>query len=165
MPRTPAVLLSGPRAQYARVWVGRARHGLVERTAGGVEVPPGGGAADLVAEAADALVAANNQTTVLVGTVWAGTRAAHAATAPGPRPADQPLAVLVGPRAVHDLGADLATVAEHHDTQVLGRARRPSLLVRFTASDTDRWSQLLSLVQTLGPRAVARAVGGNPDAR
>lgn len=165
MPRTPALLLSGTGAQYARLWAGRARHGLVERAAGGVPVGTSSTLSDLVAVASDALVTVNDQATVLVGIAWAGARTAQAATAPGARPADQPLAVLIGPRAVRDLGADLAAVSEHHDTQVLGRARTPSLLVRFNASEADRWPELLDLVQTLGPQAVARAVGRSPDAR
>ncbi len=162
MPRTPPVLFSGPDAQYARTWVGRARHGLVERTAGGVQVPAST-LADLVPTAADALVAANARSNVLAGMVWAGTRGDHATTAPGPHPVDQPLAVLIGPQAVRDLGIDVSVVAEHHDTQAIGRERAPSLLVRLS-SGADQWSQLVGLAQTLGPQAIARAVGWSPDA-
>lgn len=167
MPRTPALLATGPDTSHAQVWVGRTHHGLLERTTGGVMAPtqppepPGSDPAlrtdELVQTAADALATIAEQENVTVALTWATVRNGDATTPAAPRAADRPLAVLIGPRAVHDLGADLTDLASRHDAQVLGRARIPALLVRFSAPGTDLWAPLRSLVVDLGPANIARA--------
>ena len=59
---------------------------------------------------------------------------------------------------VHDLGADIEALRRQHDVTVLGRARTPSLLVRFGAEDRGMWEQLLAFAADLGPDRIRRAM-------
>ncbi|MEV7972105.1 DUF6177 family protein [Cellulomonas sp. NPDC089187] len=70
-----------------------------------------------------------------------------------------PLAVLIGPRGVHDLGLDIDALSADHDLTVLGRSRTPSLLVRFSRPDVGLWAQLLAFAHDIGPQKIATAVG------
>ncbi len=164
MPRAPVVLASGRDGEHARIWVARSRHGLYERSHGGVLTPTPERLVDLAPAAAQALIAAmNHRHNVSLALAWASARSEAAASAPGRRPVDQPLAVLLGPRALHDLSLDLDDLATRHDIQVLGRARVPSLLVRFPAPDIELWTQLEGLLEELMPRMAAR--GAAPSER
>jgi hypothetical protein len=77
---------------------------------------------------------------------------------PAGRRPEAPLAVLLGPASVHDLGADIEGLRRRHDVTVLGRARTPSLLVRFSAPDRGLWDQLLAFAVDLGPENVRRTL-------
>jgi len=74
-----------------------------------------------------------------------------------------PLAVVIGPRGVHDLEVDTDALAERHDVTVLGRKRTPSLLVRFSDPDQGLWAQLVAFAHDLGVDRLAAAAGLGKD--
>lgn len=71
-----------------------------------------------------------------------------------------PLAMLLGPPAVRELGLDLALLADQHDAQVVGRRRVPGVVVPLGTFDHADWSRLAGVVRTLGADRVLAAVGG-----
>lgn len=70
-----------------------------------------------------------------------------------------PLAVLIGPRGVHEMEIDVEAIRAQHDAVVLGRRRVPSLLVRFSGAETGLWQQLADLARDIGPSKVLAASG------
>ncbi|HOQ54595.1 MAG TPA: DUF6177 family protein, partial [Micropruina sp.] len=77
----------------------------------------------------------------------------------GVRRPEAPLAVLIGPRAVHDLQPQVADLKQRHDVLELGRRRLPSLLVRFSRTDQGLWSQLMAFAGDLGLERVREVAG------
>jgi hypothetical protein len=71
---------------------------------------------------------------------------------------EAPLAVLLGPAAVHGLEVDLDWLRRRHDVTVLGRQRTPSLLVCFGAPDRGMWDQMIAFARDLGPEAIGRTM-------
>lgn len=71
---------------------------------------------------------------------------------------DQPVAVLIGPRAVRDLRLDLDELGTRHDIEQLGPGRVPSALVRLSGRD-ELWHQLVAFGHDLDPERVAAAMG------
>lgn len=71
-----------------------------------------------------------------------------------------PLAMLLGPPAVRELGLDLSLLADQHDAQVVGRRRVPGVVVPLGTFDHADWDRLAGVVRTLGADRVLAAVGG-----
>lgn len=76
----------------------------------------------------------------------------------GAQPPAVPLAMLIGPRAVRALGANLHELAERFDVSEAGRRRIPSLIAAFSNPDVPPWRQADDLARTFGADALARAV-------
>lgn len=71
-----------------------------------------------------------------------------------------PLAMLLGPPAVRELGLDLRLMADQHDAQVVGRRRVPGVVVPLGTFDHADWDRLAGVARTLGADRVLAAVGG-----
>lgn len=71
-----------------------------------------------------------------------------------------PLAVLIGPPGVRDLGMDLDAVVHRFGAVRVGRSRMPSVLFPF-ASVRDNWSQVREIVQALGEERIKALIGSS----
>lgn len=71
-----------------------------------------------------------------------------------------PVAMLLGPPAVRELGLDLGLLVDQHDAQVVGRRRVPGIVVPLGTFDHADWDRLAGVVRTLGADRVLAAVGG-----
>lgn len=87
----------------------------------------------------------------------------HGAFPTGPTPLPAPAAVLIGPRAVRAMGADLETLAEEHAISTAGRKRLPSIIAGFHGQGATPWQQAYALAEAFGSDALARAVGVEGD--
>ncbi|GAB3299458.1 DUF6177 family protein [Pseudoclavibacter terrae] len=76
---------------------------------------------------------------------------------PGVRRPEQPLAVLLGARAVRDLAIDVDALAEQHDVTTVGLRRAPALIVRLTGDD-PLWYQLRAFATDLDQERLASAL-------
>lgn len=77
----------------------------------------------------------------------------------GPAPLPVPAAVLIGPRAVRAMGADLEALAEEHAITTAGRKRLPSVIAGFHGQGAAPWWQAHALAEAFGSEALARAAG------
>ena len=150
MPTAPRLLLRGDRAVGA-LDVYRDAAGVVERTRG-VAVAGHESRVDRAARAAAALRAAYECGPVDVGIVTERDTDPGLVNLARHRSPDAPLAVLLGPKFVKDLGADPEDLASRHRIEVLGRTKTPSLLVTFASADTSLWVQILAFALDLQPK-------------
>lgn len=144
---------------------GRARFtATVRRTAGGVEETLTGillgrcsAPAELATMAVDALTAlAESVSTPLFGTVaWQGGRddLAYDATPVAP---PEPLAAIVGPRAVRALAPDLDALARDFGARAVGRSRMPSLVVGFDRLRQTPRDAAVAFAEALGTDQIVR---------
>lgn len=145
---------------FADVTAARTRHGVLEQAKGGVVVGPYPGAvADHVERASDALAAVADRFRPTIGFVSLAHFDAGPAQRATAKALEVPLAVLIGPRGVHDLALDVEELVERHDVTILGSARTPSVVVRFSDPDVGLWAQLLAFAYDVGPQQIASAVG------
>ena len=160
MPVSEVLHGQGPDGSFCDVAVGRTRRGILEQVKGGVPIGAYPGRfADLLASASGVLTQVAEEHQPTIGFV----SLAH--LDPGPwvtaasRPVEVPLAVLIGPRGVHDLNLDPASLAGRHDVSVLGRSRTPAVLVRMSDPDVGLWAQLMAFAWDLGAENIAAATG------
>lgn len=73
--------------------------------------------------------------------------------------APAPLAVLIGPPGVRDLGLDVDVLVDRFGAVRVGRPRVPGVLVPFSG-ELPAWDDVDRLVRLLGPDRVAAAFGG-----
>lgn len=140
--------------------VARTRTGLLHHVKGGVIAGPYPRRLDHVLGAATralTAVAEQHQPTIAFVSLAEMDSGLHT-RAIGGFP-EVPLAVLIGPRGVHDLGLDLDALAADHDLTVLGRSRNPGALVRFSKPDVGLWAQLMAFAHDIGPEKIASAAG------
>lgn len=78
----------------------------------------------------------------------------------GARRQEQPLALLIGPRAVRDLRLDVDALAASHDVSAVGLSRAPSLILRLSGPD-PMWAQMQSFVHDLDEERLASALAMN----
>jgi hypothetical protein len=164
MPESHTYRVVGSDGAFVQVQAARTRIGLLERTWGGVPVSDDDDVLALAEGVAEALVGVHNPTVAFVSLAqYDRDRETGAVVqAVRKRPVEAPVAVLVGARAVRDLGVDLDGLVRGHDVRTLGRAKVPCLLVRFDgASGEQRWTQVARFAQVLGPEAIRRALGVN----
>lgn len=160
MPESDTVLTRGPDGSFCTMQVARTPRGLLEHVKGGVPI----GAypfslSEIVDRAGSALTRVVESFQPTVGFVSLaefdpGTRQGVTAKRP-----EAPLAVIIGPRGVHEMKVDVEAIVRNHDAVVLGRRRVPSLLVRFSDPDHGLWEQLAHLTRNLGPAGVLAAAG------
>jgi hypothetical protein len=151
MPRDSRVHVAGS-APDGTVWTGtiriaRSETGLTEETRLLFALPEATGVDDAT-RASSALRSLSEQH--LLG-------AADATITPYRPTTPQPLAAVVGARAVRRLGLDAASFAAEHGGTTTGNARTPSLVVPFGA-DATRWQRFAAALDAIGPGVVADAL-------
>lgn len=160
MPASDVMHARSRDGSYVDLFVGRTRRGILEQVKGGVPIgayPVRVG--EVVQTASSALATVVERFQPTVGFVsLAETDLVTWVEPTGKRP-EVPLAVVIGPRGVHDLEIDTDAIAERHDVTVLGRKRLPSLLVRFSDPDQGLWAQLMAFAHDLGSDRIAAATG------
>ncbi|WP_258724389.1 DUF6177 family protein [Cellulomonas sp. NS3] len=160
MPASELMHARGPDGSFVDVAVARTRRGVLEQVKGGVPVGayPGtiGG---VVAQASATLAAVAEAFQPTIGFVSLAETDEGVTQGVSAKRLEVPLAVVIGPRGVHDLRVDPAQLAERHDVTVLGRKRLPSVLVRFSDPDVGLWAQLVAFAHDLGYDRIAAATG------
>lgn len=144
------------------ITVRRTSHGLEETTQLLVNAGPSGSdAARAVVDAVPATLGQLSSTLVpLFGLVTTRTGRADLLVPSVLETPVVPLAMLLGPPAVRELGLDLALLADQHDAQVVGRRRVPGVVLPLGTFDHADWGRLAGVVRTLGADRVLAAVGG-----
>lgn len=171
MPTTQSYLIHGEWGSMARTRVGRTRKGLLEHSRaliglGSDEVDlgrPGAVTAavrERIAGCLSGMVNGFRPNVVMVSLVQVDLSATGFGQRARARPMDQPLALLIGPRAVRDLKLDTAGLARQFDLTQVGMARAPSVILQLTGPD-PLWNQLLGFAQDLDPDRLAKALGRN----
>ncbi|MFC7403993.1 DUF6177 family protein [Georgenia alba] len=144
---------------FCDISVERTKRGILEHVKGGVPVGPYPSEPDeLMARATTALTMAAERFQPTVGFVSFTESDGQWQEARANRP-ELPLAVVLGPRAVHDLKLDADELGKWYDLTVLGRRRTPCVLVRFTQPDTGLWRQLTMFAYDLGIERIYAAAG------
>lgn len=161
MPLSGAVRARGTTGAYAEMSVGRTKQGLLEHIRGGVPIGayPSDNTAPVLQTASEALAALVERFRPTVGFVSLAEVDPDLNQGAQAKLPEVPLAMLIGPKAVHDLGVDIAAVTKRHDVIVLGRPRTPSLLVRFSDEYAGMWAQLLGFAYDLGLDRIESALG------
>ncbi len=147
---------------------------LVRRTSKGVEETLTGGVVlgtneagvmpslqnlpQVLAQVADAL------TMPVIGSLMVRVGSGDLTQSSAPAAAAFPIAALIGPRAVRDLGLGGTTPAslefqERFGAVVAGRKRLPSLILPFTDADTGSWQQMHDALEALDPAKLRQAFG------
>ncbi|NQW87584.1 MULTISPECIES: DUF6177 family protein [unclassified Frigoribacterium] len=160
MPRDSRVHVAGS-APDGTVWTGtiriaRSETGLTEETRLLFALPEATGVDDAT-RASSALRSLSEKQQVLLATAWSLRGAADATITPYRPTTPQPLAAVVGARAVRRLGLDAASFAAEHGGTTTGNARTPSLVVPFGA-DATRWQRFAAALDAIGPGVVADAL-------
>lgn len=160
MPDSETVLTGAPDGSFCTMQVVRTPRGLLEHVKGGV--PIGGypfELAGVVEKASAALTLIAEQFQPTVGFVSLAEFDPGTVQGVSPKRPEAPLAVVIGPRGVHEMKIDVDKIVQHHDATVLGRRRVPGLLVRFSRTDAGLWEQLAHLTSNIGPANVLAASG------
>ncbi|MGO1768728.1 MAG: DUF6177 family protein [Microbacterium sp.] len=172
MPASEDHHVATPDGAWARIAVARTGSGLVERVNGMV---PAGAFRDPSATAGAAALASS---TALLQTMRGLVDHFHPIAAMvsygafrqteaglvrqvGPAAPNQPLAMLLGPRAVRDLRVSPKAFRDRHDVTTLGPGRVPSLLVRMSGPD-PLWNQLRAFMFDLDAEREAILQGADP---
>ncbi|WP_157802786.1 DUF6177 family protein [Compostimonas suwonensis] len=95
----------------------------------------------------------------LFGTVFLGRGESDLTTAARLPQPPFPVAMLLGPQAVRDLGIDTDAATERFGATVVGRRRIPSLIVPFTSDRTVGWHRFRDFAGAFGSERFARALG------
>lgn len=160
MPDSDPILARAADGSFCQVQVARTPRGLLEQAKGGVPVggyPAGLGPVVETASAALTLIAEAYQPTIgFVSLAEFDPGVVQGVSAKRP---EAPLAVFIGPRAVHEMSIDIDRIVRQHDATVLGRARVPSILVRFSDAEHGLWDQLAYLAYNIGPGKILAAAG------
>lgn len=160
MPDSPVLHARAADGSFCDITVARTRRGILEHVAGGAPI----GAypqhlAPLIEVATRTLMAVESRHQPTIGFVSLAEVAPGVAQRVGVRRPEAPLAVLIGPRAVHDLQPQVTELKQRHDVLELGRRRLPSLLARFSRTDQGLWSQLMAFADDLGLERVREVAG------
>jgi len=160
MPESPVMHARAADGSYCDIQVGRTRRGILEHIAGGVPIGPyPRQLAPLIEAATRTLRAVETRHQPTIGFVSVAEVAPAAMQRVGVRRPEVPLAVLLGPRAVHDLAPQVQQLRQRHDVLELGRRRLPSLVVRFSRTDMGSWAQLIAFANDLGIERVREVAG------
>ncbi|GAA1485703.1 DUF6177 family protein [Brachybacterium fresconis] len=168
MPVTTPHYVSGPYGTVFSTTVARTSKGLLEHTRGMVPIGEfdrqleAGGAIHLARhprlETALVELAQSFRPTVAMVSL---TQAVRTGGGTGQRAAarwpDQPVAVLIGARAVRDLDLDLDELAQRHDVTHVGSHRAPCALLRLSGPD-PMWHQFVAFTHDLDEERLASAL-------
>ena len=171
MPLTQSYLIHGERGSMASTRVARTRKGLLEHSralvaleAGEVDDTVPGRVTTSVRERIAAcltgLVNGFRPNVAMVSLVEVDPSATGFGQGARARPLDQPLALLIGPRAVRDLRLDFAGLATRFDLTQVGMSRAPSAVLQLTGPD-PLWNQLAAFAYDLDMERLAAALGRN----
>ena len=160
MPESPVMRAVGTGGALCHVQVARTQDGLLEHTWGAV--PVDAAQVDEVARLVAERVAKEHLPTVALFSAGEHDQAENGTLVRQARQSapQEPVAGLVGPTLVGDLGADLEALVGEHVVSRVGRGRFPSLLVRFPGQGLERWQAAARFVAALGVQDVARVVRG-----
>ncbi|GAB2610498.1 DUF6177 family protein [Pseudactinotalea suaedae] len=159
MPDSDVVHGRAADGSFVAISAGRTRRGVHELVKGGVPAGPYAPAkTELVGRARRMLTHVHGAFLPSIGLVSVAELDAGATQRAAARRPEAPLAVLLGPAAVHGLEVDLDWLRRRHDVTVLGRQRTPSLLVCFGAPDRGMWDQMIAFARDLGPEAIGRTM-------
>lgn len=73
-------------------------------------------------------------------------------------PPPVPVAALIGPRAIRNLAADPAVLAQQFNASTVGRKRIPSVLVDFVSAGTAPWIEAQRFAESLGAANIEAAL-------
>lgn len=171
MPASDHHHVATPDGSWARIAVARTGSGLLERVNG--MVPSGAFREPAATDRAPALASSTALLQTMRGLVDhfhpIGAMISYGAFVPteaglaqpvGPTVANQPLAMLLGPRAVRELRVSPKAFRNRHDVTTLGPGRVPSLLVRMSGPD-PLWDQLRAFMYDLDAEREAILQGAN----
>ncbi|MBB5642541.1 DUF6177 family protein [Cryobacterium roopkundense] len=162
MPRESKIYVAGrgERAMTATMRVSRSARGVTEETKMLVALGGDEAVARTLIDAAPAVLGrlANAQS-VLVASAFLLRGRADLSIDPVLAAPPVPVAVVLGPRAVQDLGIDLADVAARFGAFRAGRARIPSLVLPFTREGQGSWQQFVDLAGEFNTVDVTKALG------
>lgn len=169
MPVTERHYAAGSDGSTVSLAVSRTKSGILEHVRGAVPIRD----ADLAALARDPrgslaahprvldtlreLAEASRVNVALLSTGEVEERGGSFGRLPGVRRPEQPLAVLLGARAVRDLAVDVDALAEQHDVTTVGLRRAPAIIVRLSGGD-PLWYQLRALATDLDQERLASAL-------
>jgi len=160
MPESPTMHARAVDGSFCDIQVGRTRRGILEHVVGGVPIGPyPDRLAPLIEAATRTLMAVESRHQPTIGFVSVAEVESGVTQRFGVRRPEVPLAVLIGPRAVHDLAPQVSELKQQHDVLELGRKRLPSLLVRFSRTDLGSWAQLVGFASDLGLERVREVAG------
>lgn len=108
----------------------------------------------VIDRAADLCASLAEREQVLMATAWAMRGAPDATILPYWPTAPQPLAAVLGARAVRSMQLDTTQFELHHHARVTGNRRTPSLVLDFGADDV-RWQRFAHALDGLGPENLA----------
>lgn len=112
---------------------------------------------------ADALAEIARSPVAILGSAFLERGPADLTLRPGELAVPVPVAALIGPAAVRDLGIDLDEAAARFSAVRVGQPRLPSLLLSFLRDDGGSWEQARRFAETLGVTDVWRALGREED--
>jgi hypothetical protein len=161
MPRETRVHVAGHGglAMSALMRVTRSARGLVEETKLLVALDGDDTAAERSIAAVPGVFADLAGTeSVLLGSAFVLRGAADLAVSAQLGAPPLPVAMVLGPRAVRDLGLDPAEASERFGAIPAGRPRIPSIVLPFTREGSGSWQQYLDVAGSFDPADVARAV-------
>lgn len=166
MPIAEPHLLVSPDGSFASVSVARTQHGLTERVRAGIPVGTLGGTPheELVRGVGEVFVELQEQIPLVAAFASLAPvvdLALGRAQRPGLRAAEEPLAVLIGPRATRDLQIDVEALQHRFDLTAAGRARTPSVLLRLPQERS--WQTYSAFIDALDPHRLASALGIDDD--
>ncbi|WP_424467612.1 DUF6177 family protein [Pseudoclavibacter helvolus] len=169
MPVTERHYAAGDDGSAVSLAVSRTKAGILEHVRGVVPIrdaalaplahTPGGSLAahPRVLDTLRELAERNRVSVALLSTGEVEQRDGSFGRLPGVRRPEQPLAVLLGARAVRDLGVDVDALAEQHDITTVGLRRAPALIVRLSGDD-PLWYQLRAFATALDQERLASAL-------
>ncbi|MGY4859362.1 DUF6177 family protein [Cryobacterium sp. AP23] len=160
MPRETRVYVAGHGglAMSALMRVTRSARGLVEETKLLVALDADDTAAQRSIAAVPGVFADLAATeSVLLGSAFVLRGAADLAVSAQLGAPPLPVAMVLGPRAVRDLGLDPAEAEERFGAIRAGRPRIPSIVLPFTREGSGSWQQYLDVAGSFDPADVARA--------
>ncbi|VXB60331.1 DUF6177 family protein [Pseudoclavibacter sp. 8L] len=169
MPVTERHYASGADGTAVSLAASRTKTGLLEHVRGIVPIRDAalstladapGGALAAHPRVLDTLQALAERARVNVALLSCGEveeRAGSSGRLPGVRRPEQPLAVLLGARAVRDLAVDVDALAERHDVTTVGLRRAPALVVRLSGGD-PLWHQLRAFASDLDQERLVSAL-------
>ncbi|MCL2849658.1 MAG: DUF6177 family protein [Micrococcales bacterium] len=163
MPDSPTVRAGGTDGAFCEVQASRTGAGVSEHTLGGVPVSADADLAALATKVGELVVGQHNLTFASVAVADYDHDAAGLVHSPRARVPEVPVAVVLGPTMVRDLGVDVAKMVDLYGARVVGRAQVPSLLVVFGEGDPVR--RLDKVVQFYLDAGVGDALTGTRGAR
>ena len=157
MPRDTRLVVAGssPHPFSGTLRVSRSEIGVTEETRAIFSVDDEVALSSEIVERMLADIADRQQ--VLIATAWA-MRGPADVTIPAFRPMiPQPVAAVIGARAVRSLQLDPQHWQATHGAIAVGNKRAPSLAVGF-GSESDRWMRFASALQTIGDERLLSAM-------